>query len=160
MYLTYVEYIALYDEIAVKDFNRLCYDASKTIDAQTTGVDGIQKLKHFYPEDDDAIKRCCGALVNALYNVEQITKASGVVQRDDGTFSGAGVSSISSGSESITFSSGNGSVYTKSASNEADKSTMVNSIIAQYLTGETDANGVNLLYMGVYPYVRKNDNAI
>ena len=162
-FATYSDYIALYDAIPETDFNRLCYDASRTIEAQTTGVDGINKLKYFFPDDADdaeAVERCCCALVNALYNIGQVTKAAGVVQREDGTFSGAGVSSISSGSESISFSSGNGSVYTKAAASEADRNVMIGSILTQYLSGVKDKNGVNLLYVGAYPYVRKNNNIV
>lgn len=157
-YITYNEYLALYDEIPEKDFNRLSYDAQKAVEYQTTGVDGVQKLKHFFPTDPDdieAVKRCCCALVNAFYNVEQIANSAGVVMREDGTYTGRGVSSISSGSESISFSTGGSSqsVYTKAAASEAEKQQMIDSTVRNYLANAKDKNGVRLLYMGVYPCI-------
>ena len=157
MYADYNDYISLYSEISTQDFNRLGYDASKQIDYQTTGVDGIVKLKHYFPTDADdaeAVKRCCCALVNALFNVEQIQASAGVVQREDGTFTGRGISSINSGSESISFSSGStASVYSKAASDEVEQGKMIDSIVRRYLSNTKDSNGVNLLYMGVYPCI-------
>ena len=157
MYATYNEYLSLYPEISEQDFNRLGYDASREMDYQTTGVDGVAKLKSFFPTDADdaeAVKRCCCAMVNSLYNVEQIQNASGVVMREDGTYAGRGVSSLHSGSESITFLSGStASVYTKAASDEVQKANMIDAVVRRYLAGAKDSNGVNLLFMGVYPCI-------
>lgn len=159
LYADYTDFTRLYGTVIQEPaFNRLSYDASREIDFQTTGVDGIRKLKEFFPTDPDdveAIKRCCCALVDALYNVEQATKAAGVIAREDGTYTGRGVSSISSGSESISFSAGGSSqsVYTKAAASEADRQQMIGSTVRNYLANAKDKNGVRLLYMGVYPCI-------
>ena len=157
MYATYNDYLALYPEIPETDFNRLGYDASKEIDYQTTGVDGVFKLKYFFPTDTDdaeAVKRCCCALVNALYSVEQIQASAGVVQREDGVFVGRGVASLHSGSESITYASGStASTYTKAASDDVARMKMVDSIVRRYFVNVKDSNGVNLLYLGAYPCI-------
>ena len=149
-YITLEQYTELYDTIPAADFNRLAWDASKMIDNLTTGVDGVRKLEVAYPTADDAVIRCACRLVFVLYQIEQeeqsMTASSGAV----GSVSAGMVSSMSSGSESISFKNVSSSYLTAAADPEA-KRKLCNNIIREYLAGEVDANGVNLMYGGVYP---------
>ena len=95
-YADYEFYKTLYGEksISETDFNRLSWDACKRIDAATTTVDGIKKLKIAFPTDEDdseAVKRCLCELINILYKLEQaeerVNASQGFVQREDGTVS-------------------------------------------------------------------------
>lgn len=166
VYAEYADFTALYgSDVPQTDFNRLVYDASAQIDYYVTTVDGVNKLKHFFPEDTDdaeAVKRCACALVNALCQIEQAQSAAGVVTREDGTITTKGIASISSGSESISFLSGasNASVISEAAKSESTKNALIVDTVFRYLRGHRDANGVNLLFVGVYPYVQQNNNAL
>lgn len=163
-YVDYSRYVALYGDIEEIVFHRLLRKASQIIDYETTGVDGYAKLKNAYPtavEDVDAVQYCVCELINAMYRddkaVELAEKANSFTQREDGTFAPNKISSINSGSESISFASGTSSTVIK------DTQTLrkgYRDIVSQCLYGVKDANGVNLLYMGGYPRVRKNNNLI
>lgn len=166
LYADYTDFTRLYGSVIQEPaFNRLSYDASREIDFQTTGVDGIRKLSEFFPTDPDdveAVKRCCCALVDVLFNVEQATRAAGVIAREDGTYTGRAITSINSGSESISFATAgaSASVYSQAASSEAARQVLLSSTVKRYLSGAKDSNGVNLLYLGVYPLVSENRNAL
>ncbi len=165
IYAEYTDFVALYgNDVPQTDFNRLAYDASALVDYHTTTVDGVKKLKYFFPtdeEDIEAVKRCVCALVNSLYQIEQIQSAAGVIQHEDGTVTGRAVTSISSGSESMSFASGgSASTLAEAAKNEAVRNEVMTSQVFRYLQGHRDKNGVNLLYVGVYPYVQQNNNAL
>ena len=158
-YATYNEYISLYEDgINTSEFNRLLWDASELMNDQTTGVDGICKLRLFPPtdlHDAEAVKRCACELVSVLYRIEETEKvSSGVVIREDGTVGGKKISSVSSGSESITYAA-NGSASTIDAAvvDLVARKKLLCGITKKHLTGAKDANGVNLLYAGVYPRV-------
>ena len=163
VYAEYSDYTALYGtDISQTDFNRLVYDASSLVDHYVTTVDGVNKLKFFFPTDEDdveAVKRCTCALVNTQYQVEQIQSSAGVIQHEDGTVTGKTVTSISSGSESMSFASGSSSasVLSEAAKSEAVREELITSQVFRYLRGHKDKNGVNLLYVGVYPYVQQNN---
>ena len=156
-------YKTLYGEKSVSetDFNRLSWDACKKIDAATTTVDGIKKLKIAFPTDEDdseAVKRCLCELINILYKLEQaeerVNASQGFVQREDGTVSSKLVSSVSAGNESISYSTNNISAATlidKALSDKTVQEQLYRDTIAKYLSGVTDKNGINLLYAGRYP---------
>ena len=162
-YADYEFYKTLYGEksISETDFNRLSWDASKRIDAATTTVDGIKKLKIAFPTDEDdseAVKRCLCELINILYKLEQaeerVNASQGFVQREDGTVSSKLVSSVSAGNESISYSTNNISAATlidKALSDKTVQEQLYRDTIAKYLSGVTDKNGINLLYAGRYP---------
>lgn len=161
MYITFADYTSLYGSINEQVFNRLVYDACKHIDRLTTGVDGVKKLKVAFPVDEDssaAVKRCAAHVVNLLHQIyEAETSASmgrGYKETENG-LQGKVVSSVSAGNESISFSAvGTQSTsIDKAVSDVSVRDTLIWNIIRDHLSGETDANGVNLLYMGVYPGV-------
>lgn len=162
-YVDYEFYKTLYGEKGVSetDFNRASWDACKRIDAATTTVDGIKKLKIAFPTDEDdseAVKRCLCELINILYKLEQaeerVNASQGFVQREDGTVSSKLVSSVSAGNESISYSTNNISAATlidKALSDKTVQEQLYRDTIAKYLSGVTDKNGINLLYAGKYP---------
>ena len=155
MYADFNLYVSLYGEIEGTAYNRLAWQAAKLLDKYTTGIDGVRKLQKAFPSDiyaQEAVKRCECALVNLLLQIEQTEKAGAVATRADGTLTIGAVSSVSSGAESISYAAGNTAINTAAADNSA-RERLISSTVREYLSGEKDANGVNLLYMGVYPYV-------
>lgn len=152
-YVDIESYIALYGEIEETAFNRLLWDASRVLDSETSGVDGYKKLKHAFPtdeEDAETVRRCVCVLVNTMHRVEKAA-SNAYVEREDGTVVGRLVSSISSGSESISYSTGASTVVDKVVSGALDAAELYRNTVRRYLSGVQDSNGVNLLYGGVYP---------
>lgn len=155
MYADREYYNSLYEEIDAQTYNRVGWQAAKLLDKYTTGIDGVRKLQKAYPSDLDAqeaVKRCECALVNLLLQIEQAEKAGAVATRADGTLASGAISSVSSGAESISYAAGNTAINAAAADNST-RARLISSTVRGYLCGEIDANGVNLLYMGVYPYV-------
>ena len=164
-YITDKEYTTFYADDPPLGFEHLAFMASRMMDNETTSVDGFKKLKAAYPvdpDDDQTVKLCAAALVTFLSQVERLHTASlktrEYTEREDGTVTGKVVASVSSGSESISYATmGAGSASSSlvaAAANDAERQMMCRNIIREYLAGICDANGVHLLYMGVYPYVR------
>lgn len=164
-YVDFEFYKTIYGENAIPeiDFNRLSWDACKKLDNATTGVDNVKKLKVAFPRDEDdalTVKRCVCELVSILYRLEQaentLQSAKGYVQREDGSLQGKVVSSVSAGNESISYSANGGSntvtMFDKALADKAVQEQLFRDTITGYLSGVADANGVNLLYMGRYPY--------
>lgn len=160
MYITYSEYTALYDPIEEKVFNRIVFDACRYIDKLTTGADGVKKLKVAFPTDEDfadSVKHCAANVVKILFQIQEAEKSAsmgrGYIETANG-LQGKVISSVSSGSESISFYTGGGKTsIDAAASDPIEKEKIIAGIIRDYLSGVKDANGVNLLYMGVYPRV-------
>lgn len=163
MYVDYEFYKKLYgsDVIPETDFNRLSWDASKKIEHYTTGADGINKLKVAFPTDDggvESVKRCVCALINLIKNIDQVEQslrnASGFIQNQDGTVQGKVVSSKSAGNESISYSAktSNTTLVEQAVSDRRVREELFADVIREHLSGVADSNGVNLLYMGTYPY--------
>lgn len=160
MYISQNEYTALYDPIEERDFNRLLFQACQAVDRFTTGVDGVKKLRVAFPTDEDdvtAVKNCVANVTNILYQIQEAEKsaflARGYAETANG-LQGKVVSSVSAGNESVSFDSGGGSTSVdKAITNIAERNRLIQSIVREYLSGVTDSNGVNLLYMGVYPRV-------
>lgn len=157
-YVDIEAYKELYGEIDEKNFNRLLWEASRILDSETTGVDGYRKLKYAFPtdeEDSEAVKRCLCVIINTMHRVELAEAAAQnlFVEREDGTVVGKVVASVSSGSESISYSTNTsaGTVLDKIVSGALEAVNVYRGTIRSYLSGVVDANGVNLLYGGVYP---------
>lgn len=160
MYISFEEYAELYDPADEKVFDHTAYDACRYIDRMTTGVDGVKKLRVAFPTDEDnieSVKRCAAAVTNFLIQIQEAEHSAslgrGYIQTENG-LQGKVVSSVSAGNESISFSS----VAPKTSidiaiSDPGAKEKMVCEMIREYLSGCSDANGVSLLYMGVYPRV-------
>lgn len=163
-YADYSFYKELYDsEITNSAFSRFEWEASRLMDLETTGVDGFKKLKYAFPENEDdivAVQRCACAVINIMHQIDEynrsLMQAAGYIKREDGTLSSNVISSVSSGSESISF---NNSVKVESAivsaaKSIAERNLLIHNIIKDYLSGAADKNGVNLLYLGVYPCLK------
>ncbi len=161
MYADYEFYSAIYGNSAIPaaDFYRLIWDADRKLDKETTGVDGVKKLKVAFPADADsaeAVRRCACKLVNLAYAIESAEKSASTANEYDITENGLRgkvISSVSSGSESISYAtSGTASTLVgKAVSDSAARDNLYRDAIEEYLSGVQDANGVNLLYMGPYP---------
>lgn len=160
MYITYEEYTKLYDPMDENAFNRLCFDACRVMDIHTTGIDGIKKLKKFFPSEEDAVaavQHCAAKLTNILHQIQEAEIAAvltrGFEETDQG-LRGKVISSISAGNESISYASGTNSSATAIDAAIKDKTArdkLLADTVWEYLRGIQDANGVNLLYMGRYP---------
>ena len=161
-YIDYEYYKSLYGEEKMQesDFNRLLWDAEREVDKATTGIDGIKKLKVAFPSDDDGeiVKRCIAELVNFLQRLELAENNANsffeYVQREDGTLQGKVVSSVSAGNESISYAVGRSAdtAISNAIKDLHSKDVAVYQFIASRLSGVSDANGVNLLFGGRYPY--------
>ena len=161
-YIDYEYYTELYNyELSEQDFNRLVWDACRRVDIVTTGLDGIKRLKVAFPTDEDdaeSVKRCVAKLVYTNYLIEQAeeraNKSRSYIEREDGTLVGKIVTSVSSGSESISYGSGsntslaNATMIDAVLSDRKAQDNLYRDIIRECLSGICDANGVSLLYMG------------
>ena len=167
MYIDYEYYKSLYGEKAIPeiDFNRLLWDAEREINKATSGVDGIKKLKVAFPtdqEDEETVKRCVVELVNFLYKLEEAENNANSLgqytEREDGSFQGKVVSSVSAGNESISYAVGKSSetAISTAVKSVKDKEMVVYQLITSKLSGVSDANGVNLLFAGRDPYYVRN----
>ena len=157
-YVDYEYYKTLYGEKALTeaDFNRLLWDAEREIDKATSGVDGVRKLQIAFPTSDydtEAVKRCICALVEFLKQIEDAERNANSVgqytERADG-------SSVSAGNESISYAVGKSAdtAISNAIKDLQSKDVAVYQFIASRLSGLSDANGVNLLFGGRYPYYR------
>ena len=163
-YIDYEYYKSLYGDKALgeADFNRIGWDAEREIDKATSGIDNVKKLQVAFPlkeEDAEAVKRCVCALVDFLKQIENAesdaNSVSGLVERADGSMQGKVVSSVSAGNESITYAVGKSSdtAISNAIKDLHSKDMAIYQFISSRLVGIADANGVNLLYNGPYPYV-------
>lgn len=162
MYITIADYNAIYDGMDEKAFNRLAFDACRMVENYTTGVDGVKKLKEHFPTDDDAVqavKRCICKLIYTMSQIETAEKAvnqgRGYTETENG-IRGKIIAAVSAGNESISYSAGGGNTATlidKALADKAVQNKLFSDTVREYLSGVTDANGVNLLYAGVYPRV-------
>ena len=165
MYVDYEFYKKLYgsDAVSESEFNRFSWDASKKIEHYTTGADGVKKLQVAFPTDEGAesVKRCICALIDLMSKInkaeQNLHNATGFIQKEDGTVQGKVVTSVSAGNESISYSAktSNTSPVDEAVSDRTKREQLFADTIREYLSGVLDANGVNLLYMGTYPYVVK-----
>lgn len=163
-YVDYRYYQSIYGENAIPeaDFNRLSWEACRKLDIATTGVDNYPKLRQAFPTDKyaaESVKRCTCILISTMYQLSQaeaaVTAAQGYTQREDGSLQGKVVTSVSAGNESISYSAKGTEQKTLMNEALADASVrekMYKDTIREYLSGISDANGVNLLFMGEYPY--------
>ncbi|MBQ8797225.1 MAG: hypothetical protein IJZ56_03405 [Oscillospiraceae bacterium] len=162
MYITFDEYAVLYDPMEEKVFNRLAFDACRVMDIHTTGIDNVKKLKRFFPTDEDdveTVKRCAAKIINLLYQIQEAENAAAMGRGYELTeqgMRGKVISSVSAGNESISYStSGNDSSTAIDAAvkDKTVRDSLIANTVRECLPGVTDANGVNLLYMGRYPNV-------
>ena len=162
-YVDYEYYKSIYGEKAIPetDFNRLLWDAEQEIDKATSGVDGVRKLQVAFPTnsyDAEAVKRCVLGLVDFLYKLELAENSLNAMfqytERADGSLQGKVVSSVSAGNETISYAVGKSSdtAISNALKDVQSRDRVVYQLIASRLSGVSDANGVNLLFGGRYPY--------
>ena len=162
-YVDYEYYKSLYGEkaLAEADFTRILWDAEREIDKTTSGVDGVRKLQVAFPTSDydaEAVKRCVCSLVEFLKQIEDAERNANSVgqytERTDGSLQGKVVSSVSAGNESISYAVGKSAdtAISNATKSLQDRDVTVYAFIASRLHGISDANGVNLLFGGRYPY--------
>ena len=155
-YSTKSDYEAIYGNgsITESEFTRFSWEASRVMDVQTTGIDDVRKLSVAMPEDEyslTCVKNCCCKLVNVLKQIEEAeSSGAGFLTRADGLLQPRVVASVSSGSESMSFSNG-ATAISKAVADENERDKLLAKICHRYLSGVEDKNGVRLLFMGVYP---------
>lgn len=158
-YVDYEFYKSLYgnDAIPETDFNRLLWEAQKRVDNITFG-----KLKFAFPANEDdaeAVKRCVCKLIEIATAIDaankRVTEAQGYVQDETaGSVHGKIISSITSGSESRTYtakSESGSTIIDAVLSDKTAQDKLYMDTAREYLAGIPDANGINLLYAGPYP---------
>ena len=158
-YANYNDYHSLYFGTDIPQPEALGWltRASDMLDAFT-----FNRLHTAYPTEYDCkIRKAVCAMADELYKVEQQRKAVAPQIGADGSYHGS-VSSITSGSQSISYgSAGSGaSVYAAAAADEGAKRALVLNAACLYLANVPDANGVNLLYAGEGRYARRDNNGI
>ena len=142
------------DTVPESDFPKYAERASDRIDAIT-----FDRLVNGFPEEERAVtkvKKAVCAVAESLYQIDQIKKASmesvGTVTREDGTVVSKAVSSVSSGSESISYASGGSgisNIYSQAALDKKVESVLLYQVATEYLSGVTDKKGICLLYAGL-----------
>lgn len=157
MYATLEQYVRYYGEIAADDFNRFLIEAQRYMDILTTGIDNVRKLKVAFPtEDAENIAYCACHIVNILKQISDAeasaASARGYTEGANG-LQGKVVSSVSAGNESVSYGTASGelSAIDKAIADPEEKKKLIERIVKLWLSGVTDSNGVNLLYMGKYP---------
>lgn len=160
MYITYSDYVRFYgnDRLQENDFERTALNVDRVLDMFTTGIDNYPKLKEAFPTDESDVtmlKVCACRLADLFYTIDQLNKsinaARETVETENGVHSKM-IASASAGNESISYVTGTSSALNDQAATDlAAQHRIITDIVKTFLSGMTDANGVNLLYMGRYP---------
>ena len=158
-YVDYDYYKSIYGDNSMPeaDFNRLSWEACRRVDTLT-----LNKLKFAFPTDPDAIeavKRCVCKLIETAGQIEaankRVSEGQGYITDESGALRGKVVSSVSSGSESISYtakSEGGSTLIDAVLSDKAAQERLYRDTVREYLALVPDSNGVNLLYAGItYP---------
>lgn len=156
-YADYKFYTTTYygNTVPGSDFQKYSELASDCIDMIT-----FDRLTDGLPYDERSqtkIKKAVCSLADTIYQIDKIKKASmetvGTVVREDGTVTGKAVSSVSSGSESISYATGmpgsNTDIYSRAAMDKKVENILLRQIVTDYLSGVVDKKGINLLYAGL-----------
>lgn len=146
MQISYSDYAVLYgtNPAVESAFPRYSWDAERIVNDLTTGVDGVCKLKVAFPTDNyavECVKRATAAVIDKMAQVDEMSRKLA---------SGGVVKSRSAGNESISYEI-SGEISSAAAS-QAEQTRLYSTVIEHYLRGVSDANGVNLLFRGMYPY--------
>ena len=161
-YVTYEYYKSIYgeDSMTETDFNRLSWEACRRVDTLT-----LNKLKFAFPTNEDdieAVRRCVCKLIEIARQIEaankRVTEGQGYITDESGALRGKVVSSVSSGSESVSYTAKaeSGSTLIDAVlSDKAAQERLYRDTVREYLSLVPDSNGVNLLYAGI-PYPRRN----
>ena len=161
-YVDYEYYKSIYGEESMPetDFNRLSWEACRRVDTLT-----LNKLKFAFPTNEDdveAVRRCVCKLIEIAGQIEaankRVTEGQGYITDESGALRGKVVSSVSSGSESISYTAkaeGGSTLIDAVLSDRAAQERLYRDTVREYLSLVPDSNGVNLLYAGI-PYPRRN----
>ena len=159
--MTAAEFAEMYPSADAGTYDKFAWDAQRYLDNATMCVDGTRKLRYAFPTDEDdaeTVKRCMGAMIMALDEVDKarsaMAQAGGYSTTSAGVISNS-VRSVSAGGESITYgadANAKTEAQVAAQSNGALK-TYLYGIVRDYLSGICDDNGINLLYGGRYPDV-------
>jgi hypothetical protein len=161
-YVTYDYYKSIYgeDSMPETDFNRLSWEACRRVDTLT-----LNKLKFAFPTNEDdieAVRRCVCKLIEIAGKIEaankRVSEGQGYIKDESGALRGKVVSSVSSGSESISYTAkaeGGSTLIDAVLSDKAAQERLYRDTVMEYLSLVPDSNGVNLLYSGI-PYPRRN----
>ena len=137
-------------------FNLFERQAERVLDVLTTGLDNVHKLYDYFPTKARDVQNVTDAmchLTNLLYQIDLAERAYTLSVGADGLVSSNVVNSRSSGSESISYANNISTSVLDASKSEASKRNLLERTARFYLAGTEDKNGVNLLYMGAYPYV-------
>lgn len=142
-YTTYEFYKTKYfgDVMDEETFLKWSERASRQLDVFT-----YRRLLTAFPEDEytrEQVALCVCELAEKMLETDRYLKASAIT--DKGT-SGM-VKSISAGSESITYATGE-TVYAGVLKDQNSLNSFYYAVVTKYLTGLTDAEGIHLLYAG------------
>lgn len=159
MYITYKQYTTLFDPIDEQLFNRLAFEACRVMDIHTTGPDNVKKLHLFFPTSEyasQAVMHCAANLVNLLNQIHEAEQAAAVGRGYTETEMGLQrkiISRVEAGNEAISYSETKAAstFIDEAVSNKAFRDKLLKETIWEYLAGVEDSNGVNLLFMGMYP---------
>lgn len=159
MYITSVEYGELYSPMDEQMFRRLSIDACRVMDLHTTGIDNVKKLQKFFPTDEydaEAVRHCAAKIINLLHQIHKAELSAMEVNGYESTAQGMRgkvISSVTAGNESISYAAVNASATAIDAAvkDKTARDKLLAETVWDYLRGVSDANGVNLLYMGKYP---------
>lgn len=156
MYTTYEFYTTCFlgDIIPQDAFEKFCQRSCDEIDLIT-----FDRLVEGLPSDERTaarVQKAVCALAELLYRLDAEDKkaeeSTGVVKREDGTVIGKQITSVSSGSESVSYSVGqntNNSLISAVLKNSAARKKLKYDTVKQYLAGLTDDGGTLLLYAGL-----------
>lgn len=134
---------AKYEDMASDRIDRMTFDRL---------VDGLPENER----DKTKVKKAVCAVADALYQIDQIRKSNmeavGTVKREDGTVTGKAVSSVSAGSESISYTSGLSGVsdiYAQASMDKKVENVLLRQVATDCLAGVVDKKGICLLYAGL-----------
>ena len=161
-YVTYDYYKSIYgeDSMPETDFNRLSWEACSRVDTLT-----LNKLKFAFPTNEDdveAVRLCVCKLIEIAGQIEaankRVSEGQGYITDESGALRGKVVSSVSSGSESISYTAkaeGGSTLIDAVLSDKTAQDRLYRDTVREYLSLIPDSNGINLLYAGI-PYPRRN----
>jgi hypothetical protein len=160
-YVTYDYYKSIYgeDSMPETDFNRLSWEACRRVDTLT-----LNKMKFAFPTNEDdieAVRRCVCKLIEIAGQIEaankRVTEGQGYIMDESGALRGKVVSSVSSGSESISYTAKaeQSTEIDEAARDHKKREELYLNTVRDYLSLVFDSNGVPLLYRGL-PYPRRN----
>lgn len=156
-YTDYVFYKNEYrgDVVPETDFPKYADRASDRIDTIT-----FDHLADGLPSDSRAnkkVQKAVCSVAEALYQIDSIKNTLlnnlGTIETEDGKVTGKTVSSVTAGSESITYSTGmsdaSKTVYAQAAMDKKVENILLQQSAGQYLCGVKDDKGEYLLYAGI-----------